>query len=142
DRFTRGGSYLYDHLKMQLDSFGVRLIDIYGIISHQQVNTLEHLGVEYRWSVYSPTKKAEILEAERAKDEMRDIMTRMIGAEIRYVRMGYRVRHAPFGYKNVKVETPHGKRTILKAHPQDARWIKKIYELRVQGSLNDQEIIN
>lgn len=142
DRFTRGGSYLYDHLKRQLDSNDVKLIDIYGIISSQQVNTLEHLDVEYDWSVYSPTKKAEILEAERAKDEMRDIMTRMIGAEIRYVRMGYRVRRAPFGYVNEKIETQHGKRVILKPHPDESYWIKKIFELRLQGTLNDQEIVD
>ncbi|MBU1000734.1 recombinase family protein, partial [Patescibacteria group bacterium] len=91
DRFTRGGSYFYDHMKMQLVKYGVRLIDIYGIIGNQEVNTLEHLGIRFDWSVYSPTKKSEILEAERAKDEIRDILSRMIGAEIRYVRMGYRV---------------------------------------------------
>jgi len=67
DRFTRGGSYLYDHLKIQLEDKGIRLTDIYGIISSQQINTLEHLDVKYNWSVYSPTKKTEILEAERAK---------------------------------------------------------------------------
>ncbi len=109
DRFTRGGSYLYDHLKMQLTKYNVRLVDIYGIIGTHDINTLEHLGVSYDWSNYSPTKKSEILEAERAKDEMRDIMSRMIGAEIRYVRLGYRVRTAPFGYKNNKVETAHGR---------------------------------
>src|SRR5690606_24013406 len=59
DRFTRGGSYSYDHLKMQLTRYGVRLVDIYGIIGAKDVNTLEHLGVEYNWSVYSPTKKTE-----------------------------------------------------------------------------------
>jgi DNA invertase Pin-like site-specific DNA recombinase len=73
DRFTRGGSYFYDGLKMQLDQKGVKLIDIYGVIGTHDVNTLEHLGVSYNWSVYSPTKKAEMLEAERAKDEMREI---------------------------------------------------------------------
>ena len=31
----------------------------------------------------------ELLTAERAKDEVRDIETRMIGAAIRYVRLGY-----------------------------------------------------
>lgn len=56
DRFTRGGSYSYDHLKMQLTRYGVRLVDIYGIIGAKDVNILEHLGVEYSWSVYSPTK--------------------------------------------------------------------------------------
>lgn len=78
DRFTRGGSYFYDHMKMQLTRYGVKLIDIYGIIGNQEVNTLGHLNVEFPWSVYSPTKKSEILEAERAKDEIRDILSRMM----------------------------------------------------------------
>lgn len=142
DRFTRGGSYSYDHLKMQLTKYGVRLVDIYGIIGAKDVNTLEHLGVEYSWSVYSPTKKAEILEAERAKDEMRDIMSRMIGAEIRYVRMGYRVRQAPYGYQNEKVDTPHGKRVILVPHPDESQWIHKMFELRLRGSMSDPEIVD
>jgi len=123
DRFTRGGSYFYDHLKMQLTQYGVKLVDIYGIIGNQEVNTLEHLGVEFPWSVYSPTKKSEILEAERAKDEIRDILSRMIGAEIRYVRMGYRIAIPPFGYQNEKIETAHGKRVILSPNTKEAKWI-------------------
>ena len=43
DRFTRGGSYFYEDLKMQLEMNGVRLVDIYGVIGQLQVNTLEHL---------------------------------------------------------------------------------------------------
>ena len=72
---------------------------------------------------------------------MRDIMTRMIGAEIRYVRMGYRVRQAPFGYINEKIETQHGKRVILRPHPEESIWIKKMFELRCQGNMNDNEIV-
>ncbi len=142
DRFTRGGSYLYDHLKLQLRQNKVKLIDIYGIIGNEDVNTLEHLDISYKWSVYNPTQKSEIMEAERAKDEMRDIMTRMIGAEIRYVRMGYRVRQAPYGYVNHKIETSHGKRVILKPHPKESIFIKKIFKLRCQGNLTDEEIVN
>ena len=142
DRFTRGGSYLYDHLKMQLQNHKVQLVDIYGIIGKQDVNTLEHLGLSYNWSVYSPTKKSEILEAERAKDEMRDIMTRMIGAEIRYVRMGYRVRSPPFGYVNEKIETSHGRRVILKPYPEESQWIIKMFKLRCQGTMSDEEIVD
>ncbi len=142
DRFTRGGSYFYDSLKMQLERKGVKLIDIYGIIGTQQINTLEHLGIAFDWSVYSPTKKAEILEAERAKDEMRDIMTRMIGAEIRYARMGYWVRYAPFGFVNEQIETPNGKRVILKPHPVESKFIIKMFELRCQGTLTDRQIVD
>ena len=141
DRFTRGGSYLYDHLKMQLERYGVKLVDIYGVIGQQEVNTLEHLGLQYNWSVYSPTKKSEILEAERAKDEMRDIMSRMIGAEIRYTRLGYRVWGAPYGYVNEKIETENGRRVILKPHPEESKWILKMFELRTQRTLTDREIV-
>lgn len=128
-------------MKMQLTRYGVKLIDIYGIIGNQEVNTLGHLGIEFPWSVYSPTKKSEILEAERAKDEIRDILSRMIGAEIRYVRMGYRVRPAPYGYVNTKVDTPHGKRVILTPHPQEAPLLAKMFELRGKKTMTDEEIV-
>lgn len=142
DRLTRGGSSLYDHMKTELNKHGVKLVDIYGIINNQEVNTLEHLGIRYSWSVYCPSKKSELLEAERGKDEMRDIMSRMIGAEIRYTRLGYRIRRAPFGYQNQKVETIHGKRVILIPHPTESVFIKKMYELKELGTFSDQEIIN
>ena len=142
DRFTRGGSYFYEDLKRQLENSNVQLIDIYGVIGRQQVNTLEHLGVKFNWSVYSPTKKTEMLEAERAKDEMRDIMSRMIGAEIRYARMGYWVRKAPMGYVTDKVETPNGKRVILKPHPEESVWFKKMFELRCRGNVTDYQIVD
>ena len=69
DRFTRGGSTAYDLLKRQLDPCSVDLEDMYGVISNVKVNTLEHLGVQYKWSVHTPSRKTELLEAERAKDE-------------------------------------------------------------------------
>ncbi len=142
DRFTRGGSLSYDMLKSQLELSSVQLIDIYGVISAQQVNTLDHLGFEYRWSIYSPSKKSEILEAERSKDELRDIMSRMIGAEIRYTQNGYWMRQPPYGYQSEKVDTNQGKRTILKPREDEAVYIRKMFELRAEGLLTDQEIVD
>ena len=142
DRFTRGGSDAYNPLKLQLEQAGVSLVDIYGVIGDQKINTLDHLGFEYNWSIYSPTKKSEILEAERSKDELRDILSRVIGAEIRYTNLGYWMRQAPYGYKNEKVDTQHGKRTILVPHPEEAPFIEKIFQLRAEGYLSDQEIVN
>ncbi|NCU29734.1 hypothetical protein EOM60_03935 [Candidatus Saccharibacteria bacterium] len=142
DRFTRGGSLSYDMLKNQLEASKVQLVDIYGVISSQQVNTLDHLGFEYKWSVYSPSKKSEILEAERSKDELRDIMSRMIGAEIRYARNGYWMRQPPFGYFSEKVDTNQGKRTVLRPHKKEAVFIRKMFELRAEGLLTDTEIVN
>lgn len=141
DRFTRGGSHSYDEMKMQLDSCGVKLIDIYGVISGEEVNTLEHLGFEYKWSKYSPSKKTEILEAERAKDELRDIMSRMIGAEIRYTQNGYWMRQAPYGFTSEKVETRHGKRCVLKPCPGEAKFVIMMYELRAKGLMHDEDIV-
>jgi DNA invertase Pin-like site-specific DNA recombinase len=142
DRFTRGGSLSYDILKNQLEASKVQLVDIYGVISSQQVNTLDHLGFEYKWSVYSPSKKSEILEAERSKDELRDIMSRMIGAEIRYTRNGYWMRQPPFGYYSEKVDTNQGKRTVLRPREEEAAFIRKMFELRAEGLLTDTEIVN
>lgn len=142
DRFTRGGSLSYDMLKTQLEASRVQLVDIYGVISSQQVNTLDHLGFEYRWSVYSPSKKSEILEAERSKDELRDIMSRMIGAEIRYTQNGYWMRQPPYGYYSEKVDTNQGKRTILRPREEEAVFMRKIFELRAEGLLTDFEIVN
>ena len=39
-----------------------------------------------------------------------------------------------------KVETQHGKRTILKPHPEEARFIVKLFELRASGQFSDKEI--
>ncbi|EDK72634.1 NUDIX hydrolase [candidate division TM7 genomosp. GTL1] len=142
DRFTRGGSFSYDSLKQQLEACDVTLVDIYGVISTQKVNTLEHLGVQYKWSVYSPTKKAELLEAERANDEMRDIMSRMIGAEVRYTRMGYWMRKAPYGLESYKIDTPHGKRCVLRPHRDESDIMINMFELRARGTLDDRQIVD
>lgn len=141
DRFTRGGSLSYDLLKSQLEAAKVKLVDIYGIISSSEINTLEHLGVEYKWSVYSPSKKSEILEAERSKDELRDIMTRVIGAEVRYTRLGYWMRMPPYGYASQRVDTPNGKRTILVPHPEESKFVRAMFELRATGQYTDEEIV-
>jgi DNA invertase Pin-like site-specific DNA recombinase len=140
DRFTRGGAYFYDQLKRQLDPHGVELVDIHGIISNIKVNTLEHLGMEYRWSNFSPSRKSELLEAERANDEVRDILTRMIGSEIRYTQLGYWLRKAPYGLKSRKVESQHGKRTVLKPHEREGPIIRRMYELRAEALMSDDQI--
>jgi site-specific DNA recombinase len=142
DRFTRGGADFYGPLKKQLDQIGVNLVDNYGIISQQRVNTLEHLGVKYSWSEYSPSQKTEYLEAERAKDELRDILSRMVGAEVRYTRLGYWMRQTPYGFTSEKVETRNGKRVILKPHPVEGPLLIRVFELRAKGTMHDQEIID
>jgi site-specific DNA recombinase len=142
DRFTRGGSYFYDSLGSQLTKYGIKLVDTYNVISNQKVNTLEQFGLSYpKWSEYSPSRKTEILAAEDARDEIRTVLTRMIGAEIDYVRKGYRVRAAPPGYMNTKTDTEHGIRFILTPHPKEWEWFYKMFELRAAGNVSDEQIV-
>lgn len=141
DRFTRGGSDVYTPLKKQLEQCSVKLIDIYGVISAEEVNTLDHLGFEYDWSKYSPSKKSEILEAERAKDELRDIMSRVIGAEIRYTQMGYWMRRPPYGFVSEKVDTKHGKRCVLKPHPTESKYVIMMLDMRTKH-FTDKQIVD
>lgn len=142
DRFTRGGSAVYGLLIMQLAKYGIQVVDCYGVISSQKINTLQSLGIEYDWSLFSPSYMNELLTAERGKDEVRDILTRMIGAEVRYVRMGYAVRTPVYGLENVKVDTmEHGKRVVLQAKGDEAVHVRRMFEGRIQGSLTDKEIV-
>ena len=140
DRFTRGGSYHYDKLRRQLDDLKVELVDIYGVVGAAKVNTLEHVGFKYRWSEYTPSRKTELLEAERANDELRDILSRMIGSEIRYTQLGYWSRMPPYGYEIERAETLNGKRSLLREHPKEAPIIRRMYELRAEGAMSDDQI--
>src|SRR3989344_3005902 len=142
DRMTRGGAKRYMPLKDQFDEKGIQLVDVAGVISNEIVNTLEHITKKkYDWSIYKPSYKNEILQAENDKEEVRKILTRMIGAEIRYAKMGYWTGPAPMGYQNKKIDTPeNGKRVILEPHPDESKWFESIFTLRAQGK-RDQEIV-
>ncbi len=143
DRFTRGGVGPYSDLKSQLEKAGVSLIDCHGVISEYKVNTLAHLGVEYKWSVYNPSFQNEILTAERFKDEIRDIQTRMLGAAIRYIRLGFWRSTTPPGYTSERIETEeHGKRYILKPHPIESPWFIRMFELTALGSFTKQKVVD
>jgi site-specific DNA recombinase len=140
DRFTRGGADYYGPLKKQLTALNVSLVDMYGIIGQQNVNTLEHTGFKYYWSEFNPSQKTEYLEAERAKDEMRDIMSRMIGAEIRYTQLGFWMRQPPYGFKSEMIDTNNGKRMVLVPHPDEAPFVIRLFEMRAKGIYSSQEI--
>lgn len=140
DRFTRGGGDYYSPLKRQLTAMNIALEDMYGVIGKSQVNTLEHVGFKYYWSEFNPTQKSEYLEAERAKDEMRDIMSRMIGAEIRYTQLGYWMRQPHYGFRSKSVDTRNGKRLILKPKKDEAHFIVKLFEMRAAHVYTNQQI--
>ena len=65
----------------------------------------------------------------------------MIGAQIRYCRMGYWVRGDIYGMRCKKIVTSSGKRTILIPHKTEATMVQKMFQLRAEGKFTDQEII-
>ncbi|NCT56068.1 recombinase family protein, partial [bacterium] len=141
DRLTRGGSYVYKYLKTELAKYGVTFEDVYKLIQ-PSLNTLDHTGFEYDWSKYSPSEKVETYEADRAQDEVRTILTRMIGAEINYARQGYWSRGAILGFTSNKVEGESGKkRSVLVAHSQESAWVRRIFKLKSENILNDNQIV-
>ena len=139
DRLTRAGVVEYERLKGRIERLGVVVVDSYGLIQPKR-NTLEHLGFEYDWSIYSPSEAAELLEAHRGKQEVRDILTRMIGAEIKLTQDGYKVRQPADGYINKRVEVEGKKRVIEVADPERAPYFVEMFRLRAEGHLSDKQI--
>lgn len=144
NRFSRGGGDIYLNLKLQLIKRGVELRDVTGIIQ-KSINTLDHLGdgsFEYEWSRVSPSRPAEVMQAEYARQDVTQILTRMIGQEIRLAGQGYQVRVATFGYRNVRITRPDGKKAmIMEPLEPEASWVRKIFELRAEGGWTDEAIV-
>lgn len=141
DRFTRGGADAYIELTKALSAQGVFVIDVYGIASDKQTNTMEHLGKKYKWSVFRPSYKAELLEAEKAKDEFRDIMTRLTTGSVNRVREGYAIGSPGYGYINQRIENENGRKVyILVPHPEEAKYIRRMFELKAEGK-TEAEIV-
>ncbi|HLX70111.1 MAG TPA: recombinase family protein [Verrucomicrobiae bacterium] len=139
DRFTRGGSYSYEHIKKELARHGVEMIDTYGVIQPMK-NTLEHVGFEYDWSRTSPSEVAEIVIANTAKAEVTNILTRMIGREIELTQQGFKLRAAVDGFLNKKVHVEGKKRVIQVPDPERASFYREMFALRAAGALSDKEI--
>ncbi len=139
DRLTRGGAMVYETMKNELEALGIELIDSNGIIQKKQ-NTLAHLGVEYDWSKYSPSKASELMEAHRGEREVTDILTRMIGAEINLVREGYKIRMENDGYINKGVFVDGKKKVIQVPDPERAQLFIKMFEMSITHK--DEEIVD
>ena len=140
DRFTRNGAVTYDEMKGRLDDLGVQLIDAYGIIQPQK-NTLQHLGLEYEWSIYSPSETSELMEATRGKAEVRDILTRMVGAEAALTRKGFSMRAPNDGYINTKSIIDGKEQSVLSEDESRSHFYRILFELRATGSYTDVEIV-
>lgn len=140
DRFTRNGLVTYDQMKSVLMNIGVQLVDVHGIIQPDR-NTLEHLDVQYKWSRYSPSESAETIEAMRGEAEVRDALTRMIGAEIGLTRQGYSMRQPNDGYRNKKEIIDGQEMSVIAQDSDRAFYYKEMFKLRASGQFSDKEIV-
>jgi site-specific DNA recombinase len=139
DRLTRAGSGEYERMKSELAKHGVEMVDTYGIIQPSR-NSLEDEGLEYNWSRYFPSETSELIEATRAKSEVRDILTRMVGQSIRNTKNGWRTRRPADGYVNKGVFVEGKRKTIQEPHPERAKFYRAMFDLRAQG-FDDPEVV-
>ena len=140
DRLTRGGSNKYNVIKTHFTKLGVELVDSYGLIQ-ARVNTLSHLGFEYDWSVYTPSEMAETMKAGACGDEVRNILTRMIGTEVELVQKGYHIGDSNDGYINQKVFMEGGKKNIMVPDPMRKDFYLTMFNMRASGEFTDEEIV-
>jgi site-specific DNA recombinase len=140
DRLTREGYPEFLRLEAELEKLGVRIIDAQGIIQPKQ-NSLSHLGdFEYKWSIFSPSEAGVMLETYKGKAEVRDILTRLVGAEIKLVQEGYSVRRPPDGLKNKPI-LMDGKKKVIREAGDRAHFFQKMLEMRA-GGVDDKEIVD
>ena len=142
DRFTRGGTFVYETMKQELTKREVEMIDSYGIIQPSK-NTLEHLGVAYDWSKNNPSEITELVMANQGKQFVTDMLTRTIGRQIALTREGYHTGVNDDGYINNKKEFADGKkRTIQIPDPERAKYFIEMFNLRAEGVHSDQQIVD
>lgn len=139
DRFTRDGAITYSAMQKELAELGVELVDAFGVIQPMQ-NTLDHLGFIYPWSWRSPTASAQLQKAEEAKEEVTNILSRMIGASITRVQEGYKVRPPTDGFVNQKVFINGKDKVIEVEDPSRAHFFRAIFAQRANG-IDDKEIV-
>ena len=141
DRLTRCGSSKYSEIKEKLSSFGVQMVDSVGLIQ-PVANSMEHYDLLYSWSKYSPSDMTENIKADSAKEDRRNILTRLIGSEVKLARQGYQIGPANEGYINKKILVGNKKKTIQIPDPEKSEFFIKMFEMRASGQYSDTEIVN
>ena len=141
DRLTRLGPVSLDKMKREIEALGVQPIDTEGIIQ-PKVNSLAHYGIEFDWSLHAPSEMAEIVRAQAAKDDRRNTLTRMIGAEIGLEKKGFSMRESLDGYVNTKEMIEGKERSVLAEDKERSSFRKTMFEMRASGRYTDKEIVD
>lgn len=107
------------------------------------VNPFAKYGKNYPIFNYDPSENNQWDKAQRARQYIIESIGVATRAGMDYLYAGYWFTGRPTGYKVVRVETEeHGQRIILVNDESDqAKWRVKIYELRAQGNIPDDDIV-
>ncbi len=141
DRLTRGGSDSYSLIKKELKKYGVEIMDSQGIVQ-PSMNTLAHLDLQYPWSTYSPSETSEKVAADNSKEEVRRMLSRLIGSEVLLVRSGYHIGQPAEGFANKRIYVKSKKRMIQIPDDKKAHFFIKMFEMRASGLHTDEEIVD
>ncbi len=139
-RMTRGEIANYYQMKAELKSYGVLLKDVSGIIQEEQ-NYFDKYGLEYDWSVESPSETSELMEVKKSEIDRKRILRQLIEPQILLTRDGYQIGRADDGYISERVEVDMKKRYVLKPDPERARYFVEMFKLRAEGVYSDKEIV-
>jgi site-specific DNA recombinase len=141
DRLTRAGTIDYDKIWSDVKSYGVELRDTTGVIQSAR-NAFEEFGFdfEYSWAIARPSEDTERQKVEEAKRERMKILQRLIKPGIQRTQEGYQIGVSDYGFENKKVLVQNKKKCIQVRYEPEAKFVERIYKLRAEGILSDQEI--
>lgn len=143
DRFSRGGSAVYEDMKKELADLDVVLVDTNGVIQEaKNMDEMDILGFRYGWSVSSTSEITESVLSTHAKVERDTILRRTIPKQIAYTQRGFQIGRPDDGYVNQKIVSGTQVRFIQAPDPERANYFRKIFELRAENKLTDQEILS
>ncbi len=143
DRFSREWYASYKIMKENLASHWISLIDSKNVIgeSRMAVENDDYDMSKYKWAKENPTEMAEMVYSAQAEIEGKKILQRTIPQSILLVQKWYWVRSAVIGFQNKRVKVDGKKRTILEPHPLQSLWLVRMFELRADGILSDEDIV-
>lgn len=143
DRLTRAGLLPYQQIKKDLSDLGVTLLDTKEIIQEKKnLQEISDLGFEYEWSKESPGEVTEAVLVMQAEAERKKILQRTITKQIKYTQKGYKVRSSLDGFVNQQIIDGTQMRYISVPDPERAEMFIKMFELRAEQKLTDQEIVD
>lgn len=141
DRLTRAGTIDYDQIWKDVKNFDVKLRDTTEIIQDEK-NAFEEFGFtfEYDWAVARPSEDTERQKVEDARKERIKILQRLIKPEIYRTQDGYQIGNPDYGFQNKQILVGTKKKIIQVRYEPEAIFVERIYKLRAEGILTDQEI--